>query len=80
MPYILQGTKGLLDYWNRLGRPCDLDAISAATGIPKVNFMGVGRDKESFTATYGEEDAQALASVMGTTVANISASGDQVLI
>jgi hypothetical protein len=80
MPYVLQGTRKLLEYWNILGRPCDIRDLSVATGIPKINFMGAGKDKNSFTATYGEVQAQNLAVVMGTTVNNINLSGDQVLI
>lgn len=80
MAYILQGTKRLIEYWNILGRPCDINDLSVATGIPKINFMNGGKDKQSFSAQYGEVQAQNLASQMGTTVNNINLSGDQILI
>lgn len=80
MPYVLQGTKRLIEYWNILGRPCSIRELSTATGIPKINFMGAGKDKQSFTARYGEVQAQNLAVVLGTTVNNINLSGDQFLI
>mgnify|MGYP003394234234 CR=1 FL=1 len=80
MPYIIKGTKGILSYWNTLGRPCDIRDISAATKIPMINFLGVGRDGVSFTAQFGEVEAQAVAGVMGTTVSNLLLSGDVIQI
>ena len=80
MSYILNGTKGLLNYWNILGRPCDIRDLSVSTGIPLINFMGEGRDRQSETFQYGEIQAQNLAAVMGTTVNNINLTGDQVLV
>lgn len=80
MAYILQGTRRLLEYWNTLGRPCDIRDLSVSTGIPVINFMDGGRDKVSGTFQYGEVQAQNLANVMGTTVNNINLSGDQILI
>lgn len=80
MSYVLKGTKGLLNYWNILGRPCDIRDLSVSTGIPLINFMDGGRDKKSGTFQYGEVQAQNLAAAMGTTVNNINLTGDQVLV
>ena len=80
MSYVLKGTKGLLNYWNILGRPCDIRDLSVSTGIPLINFMAGGRDRQSETFQYGEVQAQNLAAVMGTTVNNINLTGDQVLV
>lgn len=80
MPYILQGTKGILNYWNILGRPCEVRRLAHAVKSPVINFAGVGRDKQSLTISYGETEAQNLAAALGTTVNNVSLSGDQVLI
>ena len=80
MPYILNGTKALIQYWEILGRPCELKDMANAIKAPEIAFMGVGRDRESAKFTYGEVEAQNLAAVMGTTVNNISLTGDQILI
>lgn len=80
MPYILQGTRDLVAYWNTLGRPCRMEDLASSTGIPKVNFMGGGRDRKSFEASYGEVEAQKLAGRLGVAVADVTENGGQVLI
>lgn len=80
MPYILPGTKKLIEYWNVLGRPCELKDMANAIKSPVINFMAGGHEKQSLQIMYGETEAQDLASVMGTTVNNINLSGDQILI
>ena len=80
MAYILQGTEDLISYWNTLGRPCPLEDMASATRIPKVNLMGAGRDRQSFSARYGESQAQALAAKLGVDVSDVTDNGGQVLI
>lgn len=80
MPYILQGTKDLLNYRHTLGRPCPRHAMAAAIGVPAINFEGTGRDRVSFNAKYGEKEAQALAALLGVNVSDVSTNGGQVLI
>ena len=77
MPYYLKGTVDLLSYRNTLGRPCSLDQLANAGKIPKINFMGAGRDSESFVASYGEKEAQSIAAILGTTVGNVNTNGGQ---
>lgn len=80
MPYILQGTKDLLRYRHTLGRPCNIHDMAAAIGVPRINFEGGGRDKVSFTAKYGEKQAQALAALLGVLVSDVTTNGGQILI
>lgn len=80
MPYILQGTRDLIGYWNTLGRPCDLLDLATTIKQPKIAFTGNGRDRRSFTCQYGEVEAQALAAKLGVTVANVTTNGGQILV
>lgn len=80
MPYILQGTKDLLTYWNTLGRPCGLDVLSAAAKIRKIDLMGVGRDRVSFSAQYGIVEAESIAGALGVAVQDVTDNAGQILI
>lgn len=80
MPYILLGTKDLMAYRHTLGRPCMRKDMANAIGVPIINFEGIGRDKVSFTAKYGEAQAQALAAVLGVQVSDVTTNGGQILI
>lgn len=80
MPYVLNGTRTLLNYWNTLGRPCEIKDLAATTGIPRINFMGTGRDRVSETYKYGEVQAQALAGLLGVSVSDVTDNGGQILI
>ena len=70
----------MLDYWNTLGRPCDLNALASATKINKINFVAGGRDEKSETFKYGEVEAQNLAAALGVAVADVTTNGGQILI
>ena len=80
MPYVLNGTRTLISYWNTLGRPCDRDALAAAVKHPKILFTGGGRDSISAKLQYGEVEAQNLAMALGETVENVTTNGGQILI
>ena len=80
MPYILQGTRDLLTYWNTLGRPCGREAMAAAIKTPKANLMAAGKDRVSFSTQYGEVEAQNIASVLGVEVSDVTDNAGQVLI
>lgn len=80
MPYILNGTKDLLTYWNTLGRPCEQRALSQAIGATKLPFTGSGRDKVSYTVQYGEVQAQNLAAALGVAVSDVTTNGGQIQI
>lgn len=80
MPYILKGTKDLMAYRRTLGNPCMRRDIAAATKIPIINFEGIGRDPVSFTAQYGEVEAQNLAAILGVQVSDVTTNGGQIQI
>lgn len=80
MPYILNGSKDLISYWNTLGRPCGVGHLAQSVKQPRIAFIGAGRDPVSFSCQYGEIEAQDLASALGTTVANVTTNGGQILI
>ena len=80
MPYILQGTRGLLRYRNTLGRPCSVHQLAAASRIPLTALTGEGRDRVSFSARYGEREAQAIAALLGVEVSDVTDNADQILI
>jgi len=80
MPYILNGTRTLIDYWNTLGRPCRKERLSESIKSPKINFQGVGRDIRSLSLQYGEVEAQNLAGALGVNVSDVTTNGGQILI
>lgn len=80
MPYILQGTKDLVDYWKTLGRPCARRRLAEAVKASLINFEADGKGRVSFNHRYGEVEAQNLAAALGVTVANVTTNGGQILI
>ena len=80
MPYVLQGTKDLISYWNTLGRPCERGDLAEAVKAPRQPFIGAGRDKKSLTVAYGEKEAQTLAAKLGVTVSDVTDNAGQILI
>ena len=79
MPYILQGTRDLIEYRHTLGRPCSIRQMADATKIPIINFMGAGKDRRSFSAQYGEVEAQNLAALLGVAVNDVTDNAGQFL-
>lgn len=80
MSYILNGTVTLMNYYRSLGRPCSHQDMANAVKQPRINFIGNGRNEQSFKCQYGEAEAQNLAAVLGTTVANVTTNGGQIQI
>lgn len=80
MPYIMQGTVDLLSYWNTRGRPCEIGVMAAAMKAPRAALMGSGRDRISFSAQYGEVEAQDLAAALGVAVQDVTDNAGQILI
>ena len=80
MPYILQGTEDLISYWNTLGRPCPKVRLAQAIKTPKINMEGTGKDRVSFSARYGEVEAQNLAAALGVDVSDVTTNAGQILI
>lgn len=80
MPYILKGTKNLMDYWRSLGRPCERRSVAAALKTPIINFESKGREEASLTIQYGEIEAQNLAAALGVQVSDVTTNGGQILI
>lgn len=76
--YILRGTKKLLSYRDSLNVPVTRERIASAIGEDVLPFAGVGRDGSSFVSRrYSEAQAQALAGLLGVTVANVTTNGGQ---
>ena len=80
---MLRGTRNLISYAKTLGvnlntaRP----RIAAALRIPLINFEADGRDGGSFVSRrYSEAEAQALAGILGETVANVTTNGGQEIV
>lgn len=80
MPYLMIGTKDILNYRRTLGRPCSKPQMAAALKTPLINLEAEGRDPQSLTLKYGEVEAQDLAALLGVTVANVTTNGGQILI
>ena len=79
--YILRGTKKLIQYRDSLNVPITNEQIAAATGIPIIVFAGGGRDGSSYvSAKYNEAEAQALAVLLGVSVANVTTNGGQEIV
>lgn len=54
------------------------DQMAAALNIPRINFVGEGKDGSSYISPrYTEAQAQALAGILGVTVANVTTNGGQ---
>lgn len=80
MPYVLQGTRDLVAYWNTLGRPAPIARIASAIRISRHHLTAPGRDRVSFNHRYGEPEAQSLAALLGVTVQDVTDNAGQILI
>lgn len=80
--YVLRGTKSLLNYaYNTLQIPVPRERLAAAIGIPTQHLAGSGQDGSSYISPkYTEAQAQALADLLGTTVANVTTNGGQEIV
>lgn len=76
--YVLRGTKKILQYRRTLNVPVTREQIAAALNLPVGPFAGEGRDGSSYiTPKYNEARAQALAVLLGVSVANVTTNGGQ---
>jgi hypothetical protein len=79
--YCLRGGKRLVNYRNSLNVPVTNEQMAAAIGVPIIVFAGGGRDGSSYiSAKYPEAKAQALAGLLGVTVANVTTNGGQEIV
>jgi len=81
--YVLKGTQNLVRYMNTLGidTAAAQQRAASAVGIPYINFRTGGVPASSFTSKkYSEAKAQALANILGVTVANVTTNGGQVVV
>lgn len=82
--YVLRGTKNLISYMRTLGIDTHTarQRAAAAVNIPFLNFrIPNGVDGPSYISPkYTEAQAQALAGVLGTTVANVTTNGGQEIV
>lgn len=82
--YILRGTSKLVSYAKSLAvfnQSVDTQRIASAVNIPMLNFTGNGKDDASYISpVYSEAQAQALADILGVTVANVTTNGGQEIV
>lgn len=80
--YILRGTNKLVAYRNSLNVNVTNEQMAAAIkNLNVIDLSGGGRDGSSFvSARYSEAEAQALAGLLGVTVANITTNGGQEIV
>lgn len=79
--YILRGTKRLVQYRDSLNIPITNERMAAAVDLPVIMFAGGGRDGTSYVSPkYTEAMAQALAGLLGVTVANVTTNGGQEIV
>lgn len=76
--YIIRGSKKLLLYRDSLNIPLTRERIAASIGEDILPFAGPGRDGSSWISRrYTEAQAQALAGLLGVSVANVTTNGGQ---
>lgn len=76
--YILRGTRKILTYRDSLNVPVTREQIAASIGEDVLPFSSIGRDGSSFLSRrYSEAQAQALAALLGVSVANVTTNGGQ---
>lgn len=79
--YILRGTKTLLAYKRTLNVNVPIERIAAAVGLPVAHFAGEGEAGAAYVSPkYAEHQAQALADLLGVTVANVTTNGGQEIV
>ena len=79
--YILRGTKSLLNYRRTLNVPVTREQLAGALNLPVQHFMGDGQDGSSYVSPkYTEAQAQAVAGLLGVTVANVTTNGGQEIV
>lgn len=80
--YILRGTKKLVQYRDSLNVKVTNEQMAGAiSNLTVIDFAGGGRDGSSFvSAKYTEAEAQALAGLLGVSVANVTTNGGQEIV
>lgn len=79
--YILRGTKLILAYRDSLNVPVTREQICASINEDVLPFAGPGRDGSSWMSRrYSEAQAQALAALLGVSVANVTTNGGQEIV
>lgn len=76
--YVLRGTKKLLLYRRSLNVPVTREQLAGALKLPVGAFAGDGKDGTSYVSPrYDETKAQAVAALLGVSVANVTTNGGQ---
>ena len=79
--YIMRGTRSLLRYKRTLASEVPNERLAATIGIPLIHMNGAGVDGPQFvSAKYKEAQAQALAALLGVSVANVTTNGGQEIV
>ena len=70
-----------MNYRNTLNVPVSNERMAAAIGIPVIVLSGGGQTGSSYISPkYTEAKAQALAGLLGVTVANVTTNGGQEIV
>lgn len=78
---MIRGGKKLVDYRDSLNVPVSNERMAAAIGIPVIVLSGGGQKGSSYISPkYTEAKAQALAALLGVTVANVTTNGGQEIV
>lgn len=81
--YILRGTKSLINYARTQGVNLNTqrERMAASIGIPVQKLAGNGLDPGTYVSPkYNEARAQALADIMGVSVANNTTNAGQEIV
>ncbi len=75
--YLLSGTRGIKIFMRANGIDKNLlPRIASSVNIPIIHFANEdGQTAETFTRKISEAQAEALAAILGTTIANLFGSG-----
>lgn len=78
--YVLRGTKSLLNYRRTLNVPITSERMAAAVGEDVLPFSGTGIAGPWTSRRYTQAQAEALAALLGVTVANVTTNGGQEIV
>lgn len=79
--YVLRGTKKLLQYRDSLNVKVTREQMASAIGEDVLHFAGNGQDGVSFVSPkYNQAEAEALAALLGVSVANVTTNGGQEIV
>ena len=74
--YLLNGTRTLKSYMQTNGfDDSRTERVAAGLGIPVIHLIGAGKDPATFQRKITQAQAENVADILGTTVANLVTNG-----